>query len=438
MVATFEQRILRENWLGSGSPCSQHTRFRTFLEQQEYDSVLAECADYIVEHDIDLEPIYELTELVEGIGSTLGAVTGGALGTLGGGPIGTVGGAMGGAALGGKIDRTVGKWMGKGKAQQLAPAYQQATQAVDGLVQALNQAGGQEAAASEVGKLLPTANKLKDTLQQIGQSVPNIDQSLKTQHDTQAKQAGGLAQKTQAAGENLAQKQGWLGKVGQGVQKLGQKMAGSEALSKQAGVRGAMAGMGDKWQAFAQKHPKWAQAMKMGGIVGTSMLAGKALGGLSGAGAAGAGGAEAGGAEGTPGVDPGAGADAAGTEVVSTAEPPPEAAEAGGPEAGGAEATPAVAGGAEPGGEAEAEPGEQPDNRSFRQRMMDQKFAKFRQDREILQASGQETLKMSGVPHGQTIDMNGDGVPDNPQTNYFNKSDNTFYGPEVGAGPRSS
>jgi len=37
-------------------------------------------------------------------------------------------------------------------------------------------------------------------------------------------------------------------------------------------------------------------------------------------------------------------------------------------------------------------------------------------------------LRTSGVPHGTTIDVNGDDIPDNPQENYFNTGDRTYYG----------
>jgi len=37
-------------------------------------------------------------------------------------------------------------------------------------------------------------------------------------------------------------------------------------------------------------------------------------------------------------------------------------------------------------------------------------------------------LKMGSLPHGMTVDMNGDGIPDNPTFNYYNKTDHTFYG----------
>jgi hypothetical protein len=37
-------------------------------------------------------------------------------------------------------------------------------------------------------------------------------------------------------------------------------------------------------------------------------------------------------------------------------------------------------------------------------------------------------LKMGSIPHGMTVDMNGDGIPDNPTFNYYNKTDHTFYG----------
>ena len=37
-------------------------------------------------------------------------------------------------------------------------------------------------------------------------------------------------------------------------------------------------------------------------------------------------------------------------------------------------------------------------------------------------------LRTSGVPHGTSIDMDGDGQPDNPQENYFNTSNRTYYG----------
>lgn len=37
-------------------------------------------------------------------------------------------------------------------------------------------------------------------------------------------------------------------------------------------------------------------------------------------------------------------------------------------------------------------------------------------------------LRTSGVPHGTTIDVDGDGSPDNPQENYFNTGDRTYYG----------
>lgn len=37
-------------------------------------------------------------------------------------------------------------------------------------------------------------------------------------------------------------------------------------------------------------------------------------------------------------------------------------------------------------------------------------------------------LRASGVPHGQEIDVDGDGQPNNPTTNYFNTGDRTYYG----------
>jgi hypothetical protein len=37
-------------------------------------------------------------------------------------------------------------------------------------------------------------------------------------------------------------------------------------------------------------------------------------------------------------------------------------------------------------------------------------------------------IHTSGIPHGMTIDMNGDGIPDNRMSDYYNKLDKTYYG----------
>lgn len=38
------------------------------------------------------------------------------------------------------------------------------------------------------------------------------------------------------------------------------------------------------------------------------------------------------------------------------------------------------------------------------------------------------SLNTSGIPHGMKIDLNGDGIPDNPSTSYFNTNNKIYYG----------
>jgi len=202
----------------------------------------------------------------------VGAVGGGALGSILG-PMGTVGGAVGGAKLGQRADKGIRGWFGKGQAHQITPAYEKAINAVADLTQALTQA---QTMGVDTAKGVQSAQIIQKFLKQVRQGSEQLDKQLQDRHDTDAMKAGGVVQKVQAWGKDVGQEKGLLGAVGRGAERLGQRMGRSKTLSRQAGIRGAVGGLGDKWRGFAKKHPGWAKALGTGGLIGTGMVAGGA------------------------------------------------------------------------------------------------------------------------------------------------------------------
>jgi len=250
--------------------------FIEYVDQKDLEWIIKDCADIVIKQNLNIDAINELTEILEGIGSTLGGVAGGLTGAALTGGMGAIPSAMAGARAGQQIDKGVSNWMQKGRAYQVTPIYQKAVQSINDLIAAATHSNNPD--------LLKTANQLQTSLKSMEPNVGSADQSAVTQHNTQAQQAGGIAQNLQQYGANNKDQAGFKGWLGKGADWLGGQAGKVDALNQQGGVRGAMGAMGDKFKSWSAKNPRLSKAMKTGGLIGTGLAAGSMLGGGDGGG----------------------------------------------------------------------------------------------------------------------------------------------------------
>jgi len=387
---------------------SEYAEIRNNIEELNENS-----AQIIIDNDLDSQALNELADIIlEFNPLALG-------GAMAGAAAGGIPGAMAGGYAGGKAGQGISKWFKGGQNQKVAPALQSAKQAVGNLVNVLSAAGkarhGMNVPSPELPQVQQAAQQLNKTLSGMDQGVSQIDKTWDQTQTNSRKSQGGIAQQTQAAGDAIAgnKKGGFRNWLGGAVKGAGNAMRGNKTLSQQGGVRGAVAGMGDKMGQWAKKHPRLAGAAKLG-ATGAAIGAAHAMG---------AGGAEGGVDSSSNVTDAGhqwhadGNLDAGGNDMAAAG---PNGVT---PQAG---ADVASSGGDTAGGNQTDVNAESPWNKWDQGRGHQDSRALHRAMRDAGLDGSQIT--MGEIPHGQTIDHDGDGNPDNPTTNYFNKGDRTYYG----------
>ena len=272
--------------------------FAEFIQVSDnYEIILNDCAQIILDKEIDPKSLNELADIYLEFNPL--ALAGGIGGSMLAGPAGAVGGGIAGQ----KTGQAVGGWLKGGQANKISPAFQQAKDATNKLIAALT---GASQKVPEAKTLLQNAQAMNQSLQQVEPKIAGVDQTLAQMHDTETKQAGGIAQKLQGV-----EGKGILGKM---ARRAGDFLGKSDMLSRKGGVRGAIAGVGDKLSAWGKRHPVLSKGLQAGGAVAAgSMLGGMA--GMAGAGAdpgvggggadvGGGGGADVGGADSAAGLRP--------------------------------------------------------------------------------------------------------------------------------------
>ena len=240
--------------------------FKEFVEVSEnYHDILNDCAQIVLDKEIDPKSLNELADIYLEFNPL--ALAGGIGGSMVAGPAGAIAGGVAGQ----KAGQAVGNWFKGGQANKIAPAFQQAKDATNKLIAALTGASQKVPQASD---LLQNAKTMSQSLQKVEPQIAVIDKSLSKTHDIEAKQSGGIAQKLQGA-----KSKGILGKMARGI---GGALGKSGTLSKKHGVRGAIAGVGDKLAAWGKRHPILAKGLQAGGAV----AAGAMLGSMAGTGGA--------------------------------------------------------------------------------------------------------------------------------------------------------
>jgi hypothetical protein len=235
--------------------------FKNFIEASDvYESIVDDCASIIVDKKISPNALNELADIYLEFNPL--ALAGGLGGAALAGPVGALAGGMAGQRAG----QSVGNWFKKGQAAKIEPAFQQAKSAVGNLVQAITSASQ---TVPQAQSLLQNAQNMQQSLQQVEPQVAPVDQELAQQHDTQAHQAGGIAQKLQGV-----QNQGVFGKMARGI---GKSLGKMDMFNKKGGVRGAIADTGDKMKAWAKKHPNLAKGLQAGGAVALGSALGSAM-----------------------------------------------------------------------------------------------------------------------------------------------------------------
>lgn len=236
--------------------------FAEFIQVSDnYEIILNDCAQIILDKEIDPKSLNELADIYLEFNPL--ALAGGIGGSMVAGPAGAIGGAIAGQ----KAGQAVGGWLKGGQADKISPAFQQAKDATNKLIAALT---GASEKVPEAQALLQNAQAMNQSLQQVEPQIAGVDQSLAQMHDTETKQAGGIAQKLQGV-----EGKGVLGKMTRGA---GDVLGKSDMLSRKGGVRGAIAGVGDKLSAWGKKHPVLAKGLQAGGAI----AAGSVLGGMAG------------------------------------------------------------------------------------------------------------------------------------------------------------
>jgi len=251
---------------------SEYSKIRNNIEELNESS-----AQIIVDNDLDSQALNELSDIIlEFNPLALG-------GAMAGAAAGGIPGAMAGGYAGGKAGQGINKWFKGGQNQKVTPALQAAKQAVGNLVNVLGAAGQTKNGMNFPSQALPqvqqSAQQLNKVLSGMDQGVGEIDKTWSQTQDSGRKSQGGIAQQTQRAGDAISgnKKGGFRNWLGGAVKNAGNAMMGTKALNQQGGVRGAVAGMGDKMGQWAAKHPRMAGAAKLG-ATGAAMGAAHAMG----------------------------------------------------------------------------------------------------------------------------------------------------------------
>ena len=145
-----------------------------FKEYVEYNTLLEEGAEIILEKNIDPAAIQELADLYEGFWGSAARMAGGLGGSMLGsalGPGGSIAGAMTGSTLAGKASDWLGKKFGRNKAIKIAPLYQQAKQSFGNLVSALSKIKNNPRAE----EMLTNGKDILNSLKGMEREVPAID-----------------------------------------------------------------------------------------------------------------------------------------------------------------------------------------------------------------------------------------------------------------------
>lgn len=240
--------------------------FNEYAHQQNISEVKLELASYLVESGVDVEKLNEAMQIIaewgwnpfasfgKGFGAGGGAALGSALG-----PAGMVAGAALGGAAGNLVNKGVGAVMKGARVEPIAPAYQQAVQAVDNLSKMLSAPDVQAVMANVPNgeQLQQGVGQVQQNLQGMADSIPHIDQNRNQQLDAKLQAGGGIGGKLRGADQGT-----WANWLGQKIQNI-------PALNKDMGLRRAMAQGMDAMQAWAQQNPKKAALINMGaGIAG--------------------------------------------------------------------------------------------------------------------------------------------------------------------------
>jgi len=258
--------------------------FNEYAQDKDIKSINESTALMIVEKNIDPEALNELAEIFLEFNPL--ALAGG----LGGAAVGGLPGAMAGGYAGGKAGEKAKNWFKGGQNQKVTPALQKAKKAVANLVNSIGSAE-KSGGVQNLDAVKTTATQLNKTLSTMDEPVQKVDQQWTQAQEKVRKEKGGIAQKTQGLGEKIGsnKKTGARSWIGDKFQKAAGAMKNVDALNKQGGVRGAVAGAGDKLAKWAEKNPRLAKAAKLG-ATGAAMGTAYALG--AGGGEEGAGGGE--------------------------------------------------------------------------------------------------------------------------------------------------
>lgn len=267
--------------------------FRQFVEAHDVIDARDELASRLVESNIDLVALNRGLDIVcewsfnpFRTGTETGATTAGAALGSAFGPFGTMlGGLVGG--LGGKAaSYLAGKAFGDVTVTPLSPLHRQAKDAVDKLLNLMQQSsqgpGAQAFSDPRRQKYLNNVKKIKDFLDSSAETPTQIDADRNQAKDAELKKAGD---------EKGTSVSGYLKNIeGQGLgprflRWLGSKADSIPVLNKEKGLRRAIAQGMDALQAWAAENPKKAAVLDaaagLGGAVAGAAGAAKIQGAIS-------------------------------------------------------------------------------------------------------------------------------------------------------------
>lgn len=246
--------------------------FNEYAQDKDINSINESTARMIVEKNIDPEALNELAEVFLEFNPM--ALAGG----LSGAAVGGLPGAVAGGYAGGKAGEKAKNWFKGGQNQKVTPALQKAKQAVANLVNSIGSAE-KSGGVQNLDAVKATATQLNKTLSTMDEPVQKVDQQWTQAQDKVRKEKGGVAQQTQKLANKIGgdKNSGARSWIGDKFQKAAGAMKNVDALNKQGGVRGAVAGAGDKLAKWAEKNPRLAKAAKLG-ATGAAMGTAYALG----------------------------------------------------------------------------------------------------------------------------------------------------------------